>query len=113
MNDLVIDPEFFAYLPRHGAEEHARLEEKLLAEGCRDPIRVWKGHNIIVDGHERYGICKKHNLPFEVLPMPFEDREAVKTWMSLHLIAGRNTTKQQFDYHLGRYYNSKKEKRGG
>src|SRR2546422_453400 len=47
-----IDPEFADLLPR-AAEEVARLEALLLAEGCRDPVITWKGHGLLVDGHTR------------------------------------------------------------
>ena len=106
---LKINPEFFAYLPRHSEEDHARLEEQLIAEGVLDPLRVWKGHDIIVDGMERHGIAEKHGLKYEVEYLEFEDREAVLVWMSKNQIARRNTTKEQHDYHLGVYYNSKKK----
>ncbi len=40
-------------LPDNG---DAMLETIILRDGIRDPIVVWKGHGIIVDGHRRHGI---------------------------------------------------------
>jgi hypothetical protein len=77
-----------------------------------DPLRVWKGKDIIVDGMERHGIAEKHGLKYEVEYLEFPDREAVLVWMSKNQIAWRNTTKEQRDYHLGVYYNSKKKPLG-
>src|SRR5947209_4836615 len=49
-----IDPEIASLIPRPSAEERALLEEQILKEkGCRDPIVVWNGRNIVVDGHNR------------------------------------------------------------
>lgn len=39
------------------------LERSILAEGCRDALVLWG--DVLVDGHNRYGICQKHGLPFQ------------------------------------------------
>src|SRR5262245_33582433 len=46
-----VDPEFAALIPPLSAEERQRLELSLLEEGCRDPLIVWKDHDILLDGH--------------------------------------------------------------
>jgi hypothetical protein len=112
MQDLKIDPEFSAYLPRHTAEERQRLEAQLLTEGCRDAILVWKGKGIIVDGMERYDICCEHDIPFRTEELEFETREAVKTWMSSNQISRRNLSGELYTLHLGRCYNAEKCKHG-
>ena len=38
------------------------VERSLLAEGCRDALVLWG--DVLVDGHNRYGICQQHGLPF-------------------------------------------------
>jgi hypothetical protein len=113
MRDLKIDPEFFAYLPRHTPEEHQRLEEQLLTDGCRDPIVVWKGKDIIVDGMERQPICLERNIAFCIVEVEFKNREAVKTWMSANQLSRRNLAGEAFNYHLGRYYIAHKGQHGG
>jgi hypothetical protein len=47
------------------AEEFEALERSLLAEGCRDALVLWG--DMLVDGHNRYGICRKHGLPFQTV----------------------------------------------
>jgi hypothetical protein len=42
---LSIDPEFQALMSLLSAEEHAQLEDNLLAEGCRDAFAVWAGES--------------------------------------------------------------------
>jgi hypothetical protein len=111
--ELKIDREFFAYLPRPTAEQHAAFEEVLREEGVRDPIVVWKGHGIIVDGMTRHPIAVKHNLPFAVLELEFETREDVKMWISRNQAMRRNLAEGVLNYHLGVWYNRAKGAHGG
>ena len=55
------------------AEELHQLEENLLRDGCLDPIITWNGY--IIDGHNRYSICQKHGIRFDVKAMVFSCRE--------------------------------------
>jgi DNA-binding transcriptional regulator/RsmH inhibitor MraZ len=66
-NKLRIDPEFKSLIPPLATEEYAGLEESILAEGCRDALILWDG--ILIDGHNRYEICTRHNIPFETTEM--------------------------------------------
>jgi hypothetical protein len=114
MRDLEIDQEFYHYLPRHTAEEHRRLEEQILLDGaCRDAIVVWRGTNIVVDGMERYGICREHHIEFRVDEKDFPNRAAVMDWMSLNQVGRRNLSGEHLKYHVGRVYNAQKGPRGG
>ena len=72
---LIIDPEFKALIPPLSPDERTGLEKSILEEGCRDALVVWKGHNILVDGHTRYEICTAHGKPFETVEMEFASRE--------------------------------------
>ena len=66
MNEhLKIDEEFRTIIPPLTAEEYGNLERSLRMEGCRDAIRVWDG--VIVDGHNRYEICRRWNIPYNVI----------------------------------------------
>jgi len=49
---FTMDPELESLLPRCPVEV-AELETRLLAEGCRDALVVWKGHGVLIDGHSR------------------------------------------------------------
>lgn len=77
---IVISPELQAYIDPLTPEEHAALERSLLAEGCRDALVLWG--DVLVDGHNRYGICQKHSLPFQTVQNPrFQSLEDVHLWM--------------------------------
>jgi hypothetical protein len=85
--DIVVNEELKAYIDPLTPEEHDALERSLLAEGCRDALVLWG--NVLVDGHNRYGICRKHGLPFQTVQNPrFQSMEDVHLWM--------------IDQHLGR-----------
>lgn len=85
--DIVVNEALKAYIDPLTAEEHASLERSLLTEGCRDALVLWG--DVLVDGHNRYGICQKHGLPFQTRQSTqFQTLEDVHLWM--------------IDQHLGR-----------
>jgi len=88
--ELEINRELQGLIPELSKPEQDALIASLNAEGCRQPITVWKGKNIIVDGHNRYAICTKLNIPFKVEELEFEDEDRVKIWMINNQLARRN-----------------------
>ena len=85
--DIVVNEELKAYIDPLTPQEYEALERSLLAEGCRDALVLWG--EVLVDGHNRYGICQKHGLPFQTVQNPrFQSLEDVHLWM--------------IDQHLGR-----------
>jgi hypothetical protein len=97
-------------------EELAQLERNILEHGCRDPLTVWQKSDdqlVLIDGHNRYRICQKHNLPFKVRKINFKDVESVKVWMVDNQMGRRNLTPDQMSYYRGLKYLSLKRKRGG
>lgn len=87
-NKLRIDPEFKNLIPPLTAEEYAGLEESIIAEGCRDALIIWNG--ILIDGHNRYEICTRHNIPFETTEMFFPSRDDVIVWIIKNQFGRRN-----------------------
>jgi N6-adenosine-specific RNA methylase IME4 len=85
-----IDPEFKALIRPLKPEESERLEADLKVNGCLDPLKVWAGHDILIDGHNRYEFCRKHSIPFEVKEMEFKSRRDVKIWVIYNQFARRN-----------------------
>lgn len=83
-----IDKELAALIPPLTPEEYSGLEQSILAEGCRDAIILW--NNIIVDGHNRYRICKAHNIPYRTETKEFANREEVMLWMFQNQLSRRN-----------------------
>ncbi len=88
--ELKINREWQELIPALDQREIDALIVSLRSEGCRQPITVWKGKNIIVDGHNRYAICTKLNIPFAIEELDFEDEYRVKIWMINNQLARRN-----------------------
>ena len=74
LNALKIDPEFQGKIPPLTFEELNQLEANILRDGrIINPIIVWQG--LIVDGHNRYTIAKKHpEIPFTVHEKEFDEQ---------------------------------------
>lgn len=86
--DLIIDNEFQVLIPQLSFNEYQTLEENIVKDGCRDPLVVWNG--ILVDGHNRYTICTKHNLKFSFVEKPFDSRNDVCIWIIQNQLGRRN-----------------------
>ena len=67
--DIIVDPRFRDKIPKPSEEERRRLEENILADGLvREPLVLWKGTNILVDGHNRWDIIQKHpEIPYSTI----------------------------------------------
>lgn len=103
---LQIDDEFKYLIRALSEKERLQLEDNLLSDGCLNPIIVWQG--IIVDGHNRYEICCRHNIPFEILEMGFADRDEVISWICKNQLGRRNISEETRKYLIGRQYESEK-----
>lgn len=88
--ELKIDPKFKNLIMPLESLESNELEKDIRKNGCIDPIIVWEGKNIIVDGHNRYRICTKFNIPFQIKELPFENEIEVKIYIMEHQLARRN-----------------------
>ena len=77
---IVVLEELKAYIDPLTTDEYEALERSLLAEGCRDALVLWG--DVLVDGHNRYGICQKHDIPFNTIQNTrCQSMEDVHLWM--------------------------------
>lgn len=108
-----IDPKLKELLSPLSKEEYQMLEESIVKEGCRDKLIVWKNlyNPILVDGHNRYEICKKHNIPYEIELMEFDSYQDIEQWIMRNQLARRNLTDKQRSLLIGMLY--KEEKKQG
>ena len=84
---ITINEDIRAYIDPLTEDEYLALERSLLSEGCRDALVLWG--DVLVDGHNRYGICQKHGIPFNTVQnQTFQSIDDVHLWM--------------IDNHLGR-----------
>ena len=106
MQDLIIDEKFARMFPVLDERTCAGLEESILQFGCVIPLIVWEG--ILLDGHNRYKILKKHGLPFSTINLEFASRDLVEIWIIENQIERRNLTPIQLSFYRGLHYHAEK-----
>lgn len=108
--ELTIDKEFESLLPALKPEELNYLDESLERDGCLAPIIVWANHDdTILDGHNRYRICKSNGYKFATKAITLPDRLACKIWMRKHALGNRNLTEEEQAYERGQLYEDQKK----
>ncbi|MGV8959439.1 MAG: plasmid replication/partition related protein [Stenotrophomonas sp.] len=92
--DIIVKEELKAYIDPLTADEYESLERSLLAEGCRDALVLWG--NVLIDGHNRYGICRKHDIPFNTVQNTrFKSMDDVHLWMIEQHLGRRSVSDYQ------------------
>lgn len=103
-------------------EELEGLEANIIANGCKDSLVIWQTTEqkvnpssatdqelfVLVDGHNRYLICQKHNLPFNIVLMFFETMFDARNYMLDLQMGRRNLSPTQMAYYRGLRYNAEK-----
>ena len=123
---IKIDREFQNLIPALSTEERQQLEANLVEHGgARDPLVVWQREveytnaglpcdsDILLDGHNRYEICERLGLPYEVEHLQFDTRDEAADWIDRNQLGRRNLSKQDYKLLLGRRYNRAKKANGG
>ncbi len=95
MEQLKIDEVLSNILPGLSDGERNCLEKSLYDNGYKgNPIITWSG--VIVDGHERYRICKRLGIEFSSVEMDFANQqEAIRWIITTHLSRRHMTTGQK------------------
>lgn len=89
--NITINQELRAFIDPLTASEEAALERSLLAEGCRDALVLWG--EVLIDGHNRYDICRRHNIPFRTVQnSSFASLDDVMLWMIDNHLARRSVS---------------------
>lgn len=88
MTDLTINPKFESLIPKLTDDEFRQLEENVLKDGITEPLVVWNG--VLVDGHNRYKLAKKHNLGFEIREVSFNSENDAEIWIIKNQFGRRN-----------------------
>lgn len=124
-SSIEILPELQAFIRPLTEEQFGQLEQNILTHGCQDALILWetseydlgRGESelsvyVLIDGHNRYRICKKNGVDFKIMLKTFEHIEAVKEYMIDLQIGRRNLTLEEESYYRGLKYNAQKGKRG-
>lgn len=89
--NITINDELRSFVDPLTDIEYAALERSLLAEGCRDALVLWR--DTLIDGHNRYEICRKHGIPFRTVHNNnFASLEDVMLWMIDNHLARRSVS---------------------
>lgn len=112
---IQINEEFKTLLVPLSHEEKHLLKEDILENGCLNPIVVWNDgdKNILIDGHNRYGICTEFGISYKIEFMQFNDHNEVRIWIINNQLGRRNLTPDQLSYYRGLQYLQSKKSKGG
>ena len=107
--ELIIDPEFKNLIPPMKPEEFQGLIESIMNNGYDDLYSIVIWNKIIIDGHNRYAICKELNIEFPVSEKKFNNRFEVMNWIINNQLNRRSMTNEQRAYLLGKRYQEEKK----
>ncbi len=117
-SQLITLPELEGLIPPPQEQEFQQLEDNILKDGCREALLVWENDleeatsYVLVDGHNRYAICKKHQMDFRVNLLHFDSYKEVKEYMINNQLGRRNLTREQASFLRGMRYQYEKAERG-
>ncbi|MEA5258130.1 hypothetical protein VB264_10095 [Arcicella aquatica] len=119
--NITVLEELRSFIPPLLDSELAQLKANLLANGCKDPLLLWETTKdvigegnvtepayVLIDGHNRYGICKEFGVSFNVQLLSFNSFKEVKEHMIDLQLGRRNLNAQQASYLRGLRYNTEK-----
>ena len=106
VNELTVVKSIKEITPPLSETEKKQLEENILKDKeIRDPIVCFKNENkfhqsifegydkneqIILDGHNRYDIAQKHNIPFRKIEKSLQSKDEVIEWIVKNQMGRRN-----------------------
>lgn len=107
IHNLQINKTFKQLIPPLTPNEYSQLEENIVKDGCREPLCVWE--NTIVDGHNRYEICTRLNIPFLLQEVGFNTHEEAIAWICANQLGRRNISNKTRKYLIGKRYEIEKK----
>lgn len=124
-HQILILPELKALIPPLLPDELSQLENNIRKDGCREALLVWETTGrvlkktnddtplyVLVDGHNRHGICQRNGIDFRVSLKDFSGIDEVRTFMIENQLGRRNLTPEQTAYLRGLRYRDEKGNRG-
>ena len=115
LSDIKINYDFENLLPKQTADQFRQMEENMIAEGgAHDPLIIWDGHDVLLDGHHRMRVLKAHpELSWYPKYVSLTDEDDAKEWIIKKAIGERNLTPIQLDDLTGQLFDMRKGRRGG
>ncbi len=104
--NLKINPRLRLLVLPLTAAEYAALEQELLTVGSQKPVQCW--YSYIISEFERVEICKKHNIPFQVVQINFRSEVEIVAQICERELQGRILPSDMRRYLIGKLYNAEK-----
>ena len=97
---LATDEEFARLHVPAPADHIKRLEKEIIKTGATKPVMTWRGY--IVDGHKRYEIFHRHNIPFFKYDLELETRYDVMEWICDKSLRRQDLSEEYRKYFIGK-----------
>ena len=110
---IKIRDDFRDLIPKLGDSELKQLHLSLCADGCRDPLVVWKGYDVLLDGHHRFAYCSEHDVEFSVSEVSLLNEDAARNFIILNQLGRRNLNARAAKILRGKLYMGRKKEKGG
>lgn len=104
MYKLKIDPEFELMIPPLSDTQYEKLEIDIFDNGCKEPLLIW--NDTIIDGHKRYNICKKWEIPFQTDELEFDSHEDALIWVCQTQLQRPKLNAEYKKYLIGKMYDA-------
>ena len=98
--EIVVDQEIKDRLWKLNETEYNNLKESILNDGCRESLILW--NNILIDGHNRFEICKSFGVEYKTIQKQFKSKNDVMKWIDTNQLSRRNITDEQRTILYGR-----------
>lgn len=98
--EIIVDEEIKDRLNPLTEVEYENLKQSLIKEGCRDSLILWG--DILIDGHNRYEICKAFDVEYTTIKKHFNTKKDVLKWIDTNQLSRRNLTDEQRTILYGR-----------
>ena len=95
--EFKIDPEFRNLITPLDLGTRKDLTVSLQKDGCRDGLVICKldDQYVLLDGHNRYDICRELGIPFETTEITVSNRTEAKIWIIKNQRSRRNLDESQ------------------
>ncbi len=107
--NILISPELKSFIPPLSYDEREKLLENLQLNGCREPLVIWEGHSILLDGHNRFELCTKYGIEYKIVEVRLPSFESAYSWIVSNQLGRRNLTPEAMSYLRGKLYNLEKQ----
>ena len=115
--EFKIDYEFKRLSKTLGLQEYFDLEQEIKKNGSMKPVIVWNG--FLVAEYDRYAICDNSGIPYKIIELDLDCREAVISWLCAKQLKEGGISEEKRKFLIGLQYenekivNTKRRKRGG